>query len=101
MQHTGQSQGAFRASSTPWLFVVAAVVAAITQLITGYLYLVSGLIAPGWAVIGLLAVWLALTVIGVRLALRKSYRVLLTPVIAVVVWVVTMWAGGALLGWTA
>lgn len=92
---------ATRAAGTSWVFVVAAVVAAAAQLIAGYLYLVSGLIAPGWAVIGLLVVWLALTVIGVRLALRRSYRVLLVPIVAATIWVITMWAGGALLGWTA
>lgn len=98
MDATGR---ATRSAGTSWVFVAAAVVAAASQLVAGYLYLVSGLIAPGWAVIGLLVVWLALTVIGVRLALRRSYWMLLIPVIAVATWVLTMWAGGALLGWTA
>lgn len=90
-----------RAGGTSWVFVVAAVLAAVAQLIAGYLYLVSGLVAPGWAVILLLVWWLVLTVIGVRLALRRSFWVLTVPIVAVATWVGTMWVGDALLGWTA
>ena len=92
---------ALRAGGTPWLFVVAAILAAAAQLLAGYLYLVSGLIAPGWAVVSLLLVWLMLTVLGIRLALRRSYWMFLVPVMATVTWVGVMWVGGAVLGWTA
>jgi hypothetical protein len=88
-------------AGSSWLFVVVAVVAGTGQLGAGYLYLVSGLVAPGWAVVLFLLWWLALTFIGVRLVLRRSYWLLLIPVVAVATWVGAMWVGGAVLGWTA
>lgn len=96
-----ESRRAARPGGSTWLFVVAAVFAAAGQLVAGYLYLVSGLVAPGWAVVLFLAWWLVLTFIGVRLALRRSYWLLLVPVVAVATWVGSMWLGGAVLGWTA
>lgn len=94
-------RAATRPAGTSWVFVVAAVVAAAAQLIAGYLYLVSGLIAPGWAVILFLLWWLALTFTGVRFVLRRSYWVLLVPLVAVATWVGAMWIGDVVLGWTA
>ena len=83
------------------LFVVAVVIAAIAQLVVGYFYLVSGLVAPIGAVALFLVWWLVLTLIGVLLMRRRSYLVLLVPVVAVTTWFGVMWFGGAVLGWGA
>jgi hypothetical protein len=80
--------------------LVAAVVAALLHLVCGWFYLASGLVAPGWAVLSLLVWWLVLAVVGVRLALRRSYWVLAVPVVAAVTWFAVMWFGGEVLGWT-
>ncbi|MGQ1838264.1 hypothetical protein ACT4S2_07370 [Kocuria turfanensis] len=81
-------------------FVLAVVVAAAAHLVAGYFYLASGLMAPLWAVVLLLVWWVVLTVVGVRLVQRRSYLVLLVPVVAVVTWFALMWFGGQVLGWT-
>jgi hypothetical protein len=83
------------------LYLVVAVLAGAAQLVAGYFYLVSGLAAPLWAVGLFLVWWLILTYVGVKLALRRSYRVLLVPATAVVTWFGAMWVGGTYLGWTA
>ena len=44
--------------------------------------------------------WLLLTYIGVRLVQRRSYLVLLVPVVAVATWFGVMTFGEAVLGWT-
>ncbi len=83
------------------LYLVAAALAGAAHLVAGYFYVVSGLAAPLWAVGLFLVWWLILTWIGVKLASRQSYRVLLIPVTAVVTWFGAMWVGGTFLGWTA
>ncbi|MFJ6000565.1 hypothetical protein [Arthrobacter sp. NPDC092385] len=82
------------------LYGAAAVIAAVAQLVAGYFYVTSGLLAPLWAVALFLAWWLILTRIGVKLALLQSYWLLLVPVVAVATWFAVMWAGGTFLGWT-
>ncbi|MEX5302656.1 hypothetical protein [Kocuria sabuli] len=84
----------------PW-FVAAVVIAVLTHLVIGYFYLASGLMAPLWAVSLLLVWWLVLVYAVVRLARRRSYLVLLVPVVAAATWFVVMGLGGAVLGWTA
>ncbi|MCU1632195.1 MAG: hypothetical protein JWM61_847 [Micrococcaceae bacterium] len=78
-----------------------ALLAAVAQLIAGYFYLVSGLAAPLWAVALFLVWWVVLTRIGVKLALLRSYWLVLVPVVAVTTWFGAMWAGDAFLGWMA
>ena len=80
--------------------VVAAVVAAAAHLVAGFYYLASGLLAPLWAVLLLLVVWAVLAWVGARLVKRRSYLVLLVPVVAAAVWLGVMSLGGAVLGWT-
>ncbi|MFF0945048.1 hypothetical protein ACFYE2_12605 [Kocuria sp. CPCC 205300] len=84
----------------PW-FVAAVVVAVLTHLVIGYFYLASGLMAPLWSVSLLVVWWLALAYAVVRLVRRRSYLVLLVPVVAAATWFVVMGLGGAVLGWTA
>ena len=65
------------------------------------LYVASGLLAPLWAMGGLLVLWLVLSIVAVRLHPRHSAWALLVPVAAVVVLVAVLTAGQRLLGWTA
>lgn len=65
----------------------------------GWLYLVSGLVAPMWAVSVLLLIWVAILVAALRIWRTSPWLVLAAPLIAFVIWVATLWAGGELLGW--
>lgn len=86
-------------TTQPW-FVVAVVIAALAQLVAGFYYLASGLMAPLWAIVLLGVWWVILTLIGVLLVKRRSYLVLLVPVVAVATWFGVMTFGEAVLGWT-
>lgn len=64
-------------------------------------YAASGLLAPAWAVILLLLIWLALLATAIRLlTLRRPLWVPLTPVAAWLIWFATLTAGESWLGWT-
>ena len=81
---------------------VGAAVAMLALLVVGVVfYLPAGLVAPGWAVLLLGVVWLALFVLGVLWFRPHPGRVLALPVLAMAVWIVTLTAGEALLGWRA
>lgn len=84
----------------PWLGAAVAV-AVFAQLVVGYFYLATGLVAPLWAVVILLVWWVILTFVGALLVRRRSYLVLLVPVVAAATWVGVLWFGGEVLGWTA
>src|SRR5690606_30132799 len=64
--------------ASPWPFVGMAGMAA-----AFFLYAASGLLAPGWAVVCLLLVWLALLVLAFRWWTPHPRRVALIPVVAV------------------
>lgn len=81
--------------------LVAAGVATVAMIFAGWIFTVSGLIMPLWAVAGLLVVWALLVWVGFRLARSGSYLVLAVPVVAAAVWLITAWLGDVLLGWTA
>jgi hypothetical protein len=64
-------------------------------------YAASGLLAPGWAVVLLLLVWLALVAVAaVLLRRRHPLWVLLTPIAAWLIWFAALTAGEKWLGWT-
>jgi hypothetical protein len=63
-------------------------------------FFATGLLAPLWAVIGFIAVWLVLVVLGVVWIRRHPWRVLSLPVIAAVILFGGLRAGTTLLGWT-
>jgi hypothetical protein len=64
-------------------------------------YSASGLLAPGWAVLGLLVLWVALA--GAAVAVHRRWGVVsaLVPLAALGLWVGALTAGEQLLGWTA
>lgn len=83
-----------------WTARAATVVGFVLLAPVGFLYVVSGLVVPQPWLAGLWAFWAALTVYAVRHR-TEPWRVLATPVIAVLVWVGVVMLGGALLDWTA
>lgn len=87
-------------TTTQPLFVVAVVIAALAQLVAGYFYMASGLMAPLWAIVLLGVWWVVLTYVGVRLVKRRSYLVLLVPVVTAATWLGVMTLGETVLGWT-
>lgn len=66
-----------------------------------FLYVVSGIVTPWWAVPPLLVVWLIHLVLALRWFSTRPYAVLLLPVSAVALWFAVIIAGGAWLGWSA
>ena len=75
--------------------------AAIAHGFVGFVYLVSGLAVPGWAVVLLLLWWGVLAWWFVRLVARRSWWTPAVPVVGALTWVVVVTAGEQLLGWTA
>ncbi|MET0414832.1 MAG: hypothetical protein ABW022_02275 [Actinoplanes sp.] len=64
-------------------------------------YAASGLLAPAWAVVLLLIVWLVLVIVAIQLLRRRQpLWVLLTPVVAYLIWLAALTAGEKWLGWT-
>lgn len=81
--------------------IAAMVVAALAMIVVGWVFLVSGLVMPGWAVAALLVIWAGLVVVGVRLARSGSYAVLAIPIVAAAIWLLALWLGDVFLDWTA
>lgn len=69
--------------------------------VVGFFYLASGLVAPLWAVVVLMAIWIGLAVIGIIWFRRHPLRVLALPVAAAAIWWIAITLGERLLGWTA
>lgn len=85
----------------PAVFAVAFTVAAVLQLLVGFLYLVSGLAVPGYALIPLWVWWGLLTALMVRWALQRLWWSLAVPLVAFATWKVVLLFGDQVLGWTA
>ncbi|HET6697515.1 MAG TPA: hypothetical protein VFG88_00370 [Nocardioidaceae bacterium] len=79
----------------------AAVVGVMLLLATLPFYAASGLVAPLWAIVLLLAFWLWLLVMCVRWWRAHPLRVLTAPLLAVLVWYAALTLGETVLGWTA
>lgn len=76
------------------------VVAVILQLVTGYFYMLSGLVAPMWAVFILWTIWIALSVQLFKMR-KEGPKQLLVPLAAAAIWFLVLWLGDVALGWTA
>jgi hypothetical protein len=61
----------------------------------------SGLVAPGWAVALLLAVWVVLLLVGLRLRTTAPLLMLAIPMLDVAIWFGLISAGDVMFGWTA
>lgn len=70
------------------------------HLVAGFFYLLSGLLAPPYAVAGLVVVWLILLWWLIRLR-HERWRVMIVPGVAVAAWFTVLLLGDAFLGWTA
>ena len=81
--------------------LAAAVIAGVLHLLVGYVYLISGLAVPGYALLPLWGWWFVLTYRLLRLAGRRSPWVLAVPAVAAATWFLVVLLGGELLGWTA
>jgi G:T-mismatch repair DNA endonuclease (very short patch repair protein) len=79
---------------------VLGIVALVALVALAPFFFASGLMAPGWAVVVFVAVWLALLVAGCLWVRRHPARVIPLPVIAAAFWFGGMSAGEAWLGWT-
>lgn len=66
-----------------------------------FLYAASGLLAPLWAVVVLLATWVALLVLCFVWWSSRPRWVVAVGVVAWAWWFVAITAGGVLLGWKA
>lgn len=86
---------------TPVLSYVVAGLAMALMAPIGFIYLTSGLVAPLWAVIVLVIIWMGLVIVGIAWFRPHPLRLLALPVVAVLVWLLVITAGERLLGWTA
>lgn len=79
---------------------VTAWIALLLHLGVGYFYLLAGLLAPRWAVAGLLGMWFVLLWWLIRLR-QEQWKPLVIPVAGAAVWFGVLMLGDILLGWTA
>ena len=84
-----------------WQRVVNWVAVVLHCTVVAFVYVLSGLVMPGYAVVGLWLVWLALLALAVHWLRRRSRWVLAVPVTAAAVWHGVGILGDRLLGWTA
>ena len=70
------------------------------MLVLAPFFIASGLMAPGWAVIVFVVIWLVLFALGCLWIRRKPLWVIPLPFVAAAIWLGGMSAGGAWLGWT-
>jgi hypothetical protein len=82
--------------ASPWPFVAMMGMAGCF-----FLYAVSGLLAPWYGVVLLLAIWVALFVVACRWWTPHPKRMLWLPLVAVVIWFAVLTLGEALFNWTA
>ncbi|SDT17768.1 hypothetical protein SAMN04488543_3222 [Friedmanniella luteola] len=80
---------------------VIAAVALLALLALAPFFFASGLLAPLWAVVLLIAFWAALLVLGTVWFRGRPWWVVPLPVVAALGWFGAMSLGEALLGWTA
>lgn len=67
----------------------------------GVLILASGVVAPPWAVGSLLFVWAVLLVAAMRGWRKRLWAVVLLPLAMFLCWLLVLYLGAELLGWSA
>jgi energy-coupling factor transporter transmembrane protein EcfT len=87
--------------STSRLAPTAAIAGIAAHVLTVFLYLASGLLAPLAGVLFLLAGWVVLLVAGIRLRRPRPWLAALTPVASIGFWAAVLTFGDWVLGWTA
>lgn len=80
---------------------VGVILGLVVYLATGFLYLTSGLVVPGLALILLWLVWLAGMWWVARRVAGWSWWVLAAAPAALAFWWIYLWFGEAVFGWTA
>jgi hypothetical protein len=85
-----------REKASPWPFVAMVGMAGCF-----FLYAASGLLAPWYGVVLLMAIWVGLFVVAARWWTPYPRRTLLLPLVAVVVWFGVLTLGEVLFDWTA
>jgi hypothetical protein len=94
--------GAAPAAAAPSTFGrIMVVVGIVLQVLIAVPMATLGLVAPGWAVFLLLAVWAALLVVAIRQRDTRPSLALAAPFVTVAIAWVVIAAGGAFLGWQA
>lgn len=90
-------------SNRQWSTVATAlgIVGIIAYVLTGFLFVVSGLVVPGQWLIVLWAVWVAGVIVVRRLFISRRPWTFLAAIAVVAFWWVFVTIGEALLGWTA
>jgi hypothetical protein len=78
-----------------------AVLAAVAHVVVGYLYLVSGLAVPVYALLPMWVCWALLAAWLGWLAYRASWWTPVVPIVAFGIWYLTLTLGDRFLGWTA
>jgi len=81
-----------------WLLELVAWIGLALHGLLGVLYLLSGLLAPVWAVFFLWTLWTGLLAVAIHQRTRRQVVVALIPIIGLVVWSVTIWAVSLLSG---
>jgi hypothetical protein len=81
--------------------IVVGVLSGIAHLVPGFFIVVSGLVAPLWAIIFMLAVWIAMGVAIVRMVRRGWWWTPVVPIVAMGFWFGFITLGEKLLGWQA
>lgn len=79
---------------------VGVILGVVVYVATGFLYLTSGLVVPGWPLVVLWLIWLVGMWYVARLVARWSWWTLATGPAAVLFWVTYLSAGEAWFGWT-
>jgi hypothetical protein len=88
-----------RASAPSTAGRVIVVIGVALQVLIAYPIGALGLVAPGWAVVGLLAVWAALLIIAIRQRHSRPWLSLAAPFATIAIAWVVLAAGGEFLGW--
>jgi hypothetical protein len=85
----------------PWWHWAIGWLGLAAHLATLVFYAASGLLAPGWAVVLLLVIWLALLVVAIwLLRTRRPLYVIVVPIVAWLIWFGVLTAGERWGGWT-